>query len=212
MMSGELAAAAAARPNGIPKKELPHLSYEDIPKRRRCPTLLSTRRPWLDQQESEVPVGADRLSAREWLRYPSGCSGGSKERTSRRSPSREAGSGIGFGAGADAPGEGSARSGRLRGFARRVRVRLLRPRSCHVPKPDVRLQRSAQTRVTHRPRPTAPLGLGRSEVPTQRDRPTQSHHSETEIHLTAHLTEACSEALWVGLSLWVGTSVLQYPL
>jgi hypothetical protein len=31
-MSGELTAAAAARPNGIPKKELPHLSYEDIPK------------------------------------------------------------------------------------------------------------------------------------------------------------------------------------
>jgi hypothetical protein len=32
LMSGELTAAAAARPNGIPKKELPHLSYEDIPK------------------------------------------------------------------------------------------------------------------------------------------------------------------------------------
>ena len=32
MMSGELATAAAARPNSIPKKELPHLSYEDIPK------------------------------------------------------------------------------------------------------------------------------------------------------------------------------------
>ena len=32
MMSGELAAAAAVRPNGIPKKELPHLSYEDVPK------------------------------------------------------------------------------------------------------------------------------------------------------------------------------------
>ena len=32
--------------------------------------------------------------------------------------------------------------------------------------------------------------------------------SVTEIHHTAHLTEACSEALWVGLSLWVGTSDL----